>query len=156
MITLSGQKFFLLLDCNSFFVSCERIFRPDLRKKPVIVLSSNDGCVVARSTEAKALGIKMGEPYFKIKQMLEKSGVFVFSSNFSLYQNISNRVMNIVIESGLSYEISSIDEAFLICEKMTTADLLQRANLLHFKVFKEIGVPASIGISHTKTLSKLA
>lgn len=156
MINHIGKKFFLLIDCNSFFVSCERIFRPDLKNKPVIVLSSNDGCIVARSKEAKKLGLKMGEPYFKIKNFLEKNGVYVFSSNFSLYQNISKRVMSIVASIGLPYEISSIDEAFLICDQMTREEISYKADNLFNRILKEVGIPVSVGISHTKTLAKLA
>ena len=102
-----------LVDCNSFYVSCERLFNPSISKKPVVVLSSNDGCVISRSTEAKALGIKMGEPYFKVKEIVKKNNVKTFSTNFSLYGDISRRVMRTLKQFSPQMEIYSIDEAFL-------------------------------------------
>ena len=102
-----------LIDCNSFYVSCERLFKPSLIKKPVIVLSNNDGCIISRSSEAKALGIKMGEPYFKAKKIITKNNVYVFSSNYSLYGDISRRVMKTLKHFAPEMEIYSIDEAFL-------------------------------------------
>ena len=102
-----------LIDCNSFYVSCERLFNPKISNKPVVVLSNNDGCVIARSTEAKMVGIKMGEPFFKCKDIIKKESVKVFSSNYTLYADMSNRVMNIIKENFQNVEIYSIDEAFL-------------------------------------------
>jgi DNA polymerase V len=104
---------FALVDCNNFYVSCERLFRPDLRKKPVVVLSNNDGCVVARSQEVKALGIKMGTPVFQVRHLIEQHGIVTFSSNYELYADISNRVMSVLEEFSPHVEIYSIDEAFL-------------------------------------------
>ena len=102
-----------LVDCNSFYVSCERLFNPSIIKKPVIVLSSNDGCVISRSTEAKILGIKMGEPYFKVKKIVKENDVKIFSTNFALYGDISRRVMKTLKQFSPQMEIYSIDEAFL-------------------------------------------
>ena len=102
-----------LVDCNSFYVSCERLFNPSINKKPVVVLSSNDGCVISRSTEAKSLGIKMGEPYFKVKKIVEENSVKIFSTNFALYGDISRRVMKTLRQFSPQMEIYSIDEAFL-------------------------------------------
>lgn len=104
---------YALIDCNNFFASCERVFRPDLSNKPIVVLSNNDGCVIARSNEAKALGIQMGEPYFKVKGLCSQYHVNVFSSNYSLYGDLSFRVMSIIEDSWPTVEIYSIDEAFL-------------------------------------------
>lgn len=104
---------FALIDCNNFYVSCERLFRPDLRHHPVIVLSNNDGCVISRSNEAKSLGIKMGQPYFQVKALCEEKNVKVFSSNFPLYGDLSARVMSIIRTHWKSTEVYSIDEAFL-------------------------------------------
>ena len=101
-----------LVDCNSFYVSCERLFNPSINKKPVVVLSSNDGCVISRSTEAKSLGIKMGEPYFKVKKIVEENSVKIFSTNFALYGDISRRVMKTLRQFSPQIEIYSIDEAF--------------------------------------------
>ena len=102
-----------LVDCNSFYVSCERLFNPSITKKPVVVLSSNDGCVISRSTEAKALGIKMGEPYFKVKKIVKENDVKTFSTNFALYGDVSRRIMKILKQFSPQMEIYSIDEAFL-------------------------------------------
>ncbi len=147
---------FALVDCNNFFVSCEQIFNPALTNKPVIVLSSNDGCVVARSNEAKNLNIKMGQPYFEIKNICEKNKVFIFSSNFALYGDISNRVMKTLQHFSLDVEVYSIDEAFLRLDKIAFADPLQYAIQIRKAILKNIGIPVSIGIAPTKTLAKLA
>lgn len=104
---------FALIDCNNFYASCERLFRPDLRDKPIVVLSNNDGCVIARSNEAKALGIKMGCPLFEIKALCKAHKVHIFSSNYTLYGDISHRVMSVIQENWTDVEIYSIDEAFL-------------------------------------------
>ena len=114
-----------LIDCNSFYVSCERLFKPSLIKKPVIVLSNNDGCIISRSSEAKALGIKMGEPYFKAKKIITKNNVHVFSSNYSLYGDISRRVMKILKNFAPEMEIYSIDEAFLNLSSVPDEEILQ-------------------------------
>jgi len=145
-----------LVDCNSFYVSCERLFNPSIIKKPVIVLSSNDGCVISRSTEAKALGIKMGEPYFKVEKIVKKNDVKVFSSNYSLYGDISRRVMKTLKQFSPKIEIYSIDEAFLNLSSIKDEDLLEYGNKIRKTVLKWTGIPTSIGIATTKTLSKAA
>lgn len=146
-----------LIDCNSFFVSCERLFNPALTGKPVIVLSSNDGCVVSRSAEAKALGIPMGVPLFTIKDLVEKHKVHAFSSNFSLYQNISARIMQRLDELVEGIQVYSIDEAFLTIRRFNSRiEHITHAQLLRTIILKEIGIPISIGIAPTKTLAKLA
>ena len=109
----TNNRIIALVDCNSFYVSCERLFRPDLRRKPVVVLSNNDGCIISRSTEAKQVGIKMGEPYFKAKPLIDKYKVSVFSSNYELYGDLSRRVMKILKNFSPDIEFYSIDEAFL-------------------------------------------
>ena len=145
-----------LVDCNSFYVSCERLFNPSITKKPVVVLSSNDGCIISRSTEAKALGIKMGEPYFKVEKIINKYDVKVFSSNYALYGDISRRVMKILKEFSPQIEIYSIDEAFLNLSSIKNEDLLEYGNKIRKTILKWTGIPASIGIATTKTLSKIA
>ena len=143
-----------LADCNNFYASCERVFKPKLNGKPIIVLSNNDGCVIARSNEAKSLGIKMGEAAFKIKDILKNHNIHVFSTNFPLYGDLSNRVMSILSYNVPSIEIYSIDEAFMefngIYQKEDFAIKLRK------KILKWTGIPISIGIAPTKTLSKVA
>lgn len=151
------MSYFLLADCNNFFVSCERLFDPSLLQRPVIVLSSNDGCVVARSQEVKAMGIRMGEPYFKIKDFCERMRVAVFSSNFNLYQEISQRVMHILSSASDEVEIYSIDEAFLgLPAGMSSENLFQFCLELRHKVRRWVGIPISLGLAPTKTLAKMA
>tara|TARA_Y100000590_G_scaffold461088_1_gene621878 strand:+ start:95 stop:1375 length:1281 start_codon:yes stop_codon:yes gene_type:complete len=145
-----------LVDCNSFYVSCERLFNPSISKKPVVVLSSNDGCVISRSTEAKALGIKMGEPYFKVERIVKKNSVKVFSSNYALYGDISRRVMKTLKKFSPQIEIYSIDEAFLNLASIRDEDLFDYGNKIRKTVLKWTGIPTSIGIATTKTLSKVA
>ena len=145
-----------LVDCNSFYVSCERLFDPSIIKKPVIVLSSNDGCVISRSTEAKALDIKMGEPYFKVKKIVKKNDIKVFSSNYSLYGDISRRVMKTLKQFSPQIEIYSIDEAFLNLASIKDENLLEYGNKIRKTILKWTGIPTSIGIATTKTLSKAA
>ena len=145
-----------LVDCNSFYVSCERLFNQSIIKKPVVVLSSNDGCVISRSTEAKILGIKMGEPYFKVEKIVKKNDVKVFSSNYSLYGDISRRVMKTLKQFSPQIEIYSIDEAFLNLSSVKDEDLLEHGNKIRKTVLKWTGIPTSIGIATTKTLSKVA
>ena len=151
----SKQKI-ALVDCNSFYVSCERLFNPSIIKKPVVVLSNNDGCVISRSTEAKALGIKMGEPYFKVKKFVIKNDVKVFSSNYSLYGDISRRVMKTLKQFSPQIEIYSIDEAFLNLSSVKDENLLDHGNKIRKTILKWTGIPTSIGIASTKTLSKAA
>ena len=145
-----------LVDCNSFYVSCERLFNPSIIKKPVVVLSSNDGCVISRSTEAKILDIKMGEPYFKVEKIIKKNNVKVFSSNYSLYGDISRRIMKTLKQFSPQIEIYSIDEAFLNLSSVKDEDLFEHANKIRRTVLKWTGIPTSIGIATTKTLSKAA
>jgi DNA polymerase V len=147
---------YALCDCNNFFVSCERVFRPDLEGKPVVVLSGNDGCVVSRSNEAKALGIKMGIPYFQIEAMAKKKGVTAFSSNFSLYGDLSSRVMSILAKHTPRLEQYSVDEAFMHCNHMPTEELKTYYEQVVKQVRKWVGIPISIGIAPTKTLAKIA
>lgn len=147
---------FALVDCNNFYASCERLFRPDLNNVPIVVLSNNDGCCIARSNEAKALGIAMGEPYFKMKGLCEQHGVKAFSSNYTLYGNISHRVMCTIEESWPHVEIYSIDEAFLDLSSLPPHLHESFCQDLQKKILKHIGIPTSIGIGRTKTLAKLA
>ena len=149
------KKIFALVDCNDFFVSCERVFRPDLKNKPVIVLSSNDGCAISRSNEAKVLGIPMGAPLFKIKKEVEKYNIEVFSSNFSLYGDMSSRVMQTLSRFSPEIEMYSIDEAFLEISSVTD-DPQTYARKIRSTVLKWTGIPVSVGIASTKTLAKLA
>lgn len=144
----------VLADCNNFYASCERLFDPSLEGRPLIVLSSNDGCVVARSEEAKKLGIQMGEPYFKIKKFCQNNRVAVKSSNFELYGDISRRVMETLASFATEMEIYSIDEAFLTFP--AAEDLFERCLTLRQTVKKWVGIPISLGIAPTKTLAKAA
>ena len=139
-----------------FYASCERIFNPKLLGKPIVVLSNNDGCIITRSNEAKQLGIKMGEPYFKAKKIIKENNVYVFSSNYSLYGDISERVMETLLRFSPDVEIYSIDEAFLSFKGFKISEL--RAYCLHIQnIIKQwVGIPVSIGVSSTKTLSKAA
>ncbi len=141
-----------VLDCNNFFVSCERLFRPDLVGKPVVVLSSNDGCVIARSQEIKDMGISMGVPYFTIKDTMEKAGATTFSSHFALYRDISRRVFEVMREELEVVEQYSIDEAFFT----VAGDFEGVARRVKQAVETKVGIPVSIGIAKTKTLAKLA
>ena len=144
-----------LIDCNSFYASCERVFRPDLLRTPIVVLSNNDGCVIARSAEAKALGIKMGEPYFQIRQKLRQYGILAFSSNYALYGDMSQRVMTILEGMAPVLEVYSIDEAFADLTGMPgSLDRLGRE--MRARVLRCTGIPVGVGIAQTKTLAKLA
>lgn len=146
-----------LVDCNNFYCSCERVFNPDLRTVPVVVLSNNDGCVVARSNEAKALGIQMGTPLFQIRDMLEKNRVAVFSSNYSLYGDMSRRVMLLLSEYASELTQYSIDEAFLDLNGICKDDSLHAYGKKVVRaVTKGTGIPVTMGISYTKTLAKVA
>ncbi len=142
-----------LIDCNNFFVSCERLFRPDLKQRPVVVLSSNDGCVVARSQEIKDSGIPMGIPYFQVKDTLSHMGAVVFSSNFRLYRDISRRVFSIARRELNQIEQYSIDEAFFLIEQEGALPKIQELRLM---IEREVGVPVSIGLGLSKTLAKYA
>ena len=145
-----------LVDCNSFYVSCERLFNPRIQKKAVVVLSNNDGCVISRSTEAKILGIKMGEPYFKVKDLVKKNKVEVFSSNYALYGDISRRVMRVLRTFSPKVEIYSIDEAFIDLSFIDEKGAEEYGKEIRSRVLKWTGIPTSVGIATTKTLSKVA
>lgn len=148
---------FALVDVNSFYTSCETVFRPDLRGRPVVVVSNNDGCIISRSAEAKALGIKMGEPYFKIKQDLQRQQVQVFSSNYALYADLSHRVMTLLGELAPASEIYSIDEAFLDLTGVSNCLSLEDFGRdIRQQVLKATGLTVGVGIAPTKTLAKLA
>ena len=147
---------YALADCNNFFVSCERVFRPDLEGKPVVVLSGNDGCVVSRSNEAKALGIPMGVPLYQIKGLVEKEGVVCFSSNFSLYGDLSDRVMAIIRQHTSRFEQYSIDECFFNIDHIPADKQKTYCEELVRSIRKGVGIPISIGIASSKTLTKVA
>jgi len=144
-----------LVDCNNFFVSCERVFRPDLKYKPVAVLSNNDGCFIARSQEVKDLGVPMGAPLFKYKDIVEKNNIIYFSANFTLYGEISRRIMNSLQNLSPSVEVYSIDEAFLDLSFVSPDDLSNYGEKISKQIYQSIGVPISVGIAPTKTLAKL-
>ena len=156
MLFTNYKKKIALIDCNSFYVSCERLFKPKLLNKAVVVLSNNDGCVISRSNEAKALGIKMGEPFFKVKDLVSKHKVFVFSSNYALYGDLSRRVMKILKTFSPNVEIYSIDEAFLDLSFVEENKTEELAKEIRNRILKWTGIPTSVGISNTKTLSKVA
>ncbi len=146
---------FALIDCNNFYVSCERVFNPKLDNKPIVVLSNNDGCAISRSNEAKALGIPMGAPAFKYEELFKKNDVKVFSSNFPLYGDMSSRVMSILSKFTPNIEVYSIDEAFLKFEGFN-CDLESYCNEIKNTVLKWTGIPISIGLAPTKALAKVA
>ena len=143
-----------LADCNNFYASCERVFNPGLKNKPIVVLSNNDGCIIARSNEAKSLGIKMGEPVFKVRHIIKKNNVYVFSTNFALYGDMSSRVMSLLDDMSPEIEIYSIDEAFMNFKGIK--DQLGIASHIRRTIKKSTGIPISIGIAKTKTLAKVA
>ena len=145
---------FALVDCNNFYVSCERLFRPDLIDRPVVVLSNNDGCIVSRSNEAKALGIGMAQPWFQIKNLAEEHGVLALSSNYALYADISNRVMAVLADYSPRQEIYSIDECFV--DMTGTAELRAVSYAMREIIGRWVGIPVCVGIGPTKTLAKLA
>jgi DNA polymerase V len=143
-----------LVDCNNFYVSCERLFRPDLAGVPMVVLSNNDGCVVSRSNESKALGVKMGQPWFECKELAEEHGILAFSSNYELYADLSNRVMNTLSGFSPSQEVYSIDECFVDLTGMPK--LREVSYAMRQRVGQWVGMPVCVGIGPTKTLAKLA
>ena len=155
MSSIQCTKKLALVDCNAFYVSCERVFNPKLNNRPVVALSNNDGCIISRSKEAKALGIKMGVPLFKVKDIVEKEKVVVFSSNYTLYADMSRRVMNIISSSSPYTEIYSIDEAFVELSSLPI-DYESYAHQLRQTILQHTGIPVSIGIASTKTLAKVA
>lgn len=146
---------YALVDSNNFYVSCERVFRPSLNGRPVIVLSNNDGCAIARSNEAKALGIKMGAPWFQIKHLVKSHGLVVLSANFALYGDLSDRMMSVAAGLGHRQEIYSIDESFVELSGIR-GDLTERSRKVRARILQWVGIPCGIGIGPTKTLAKLA
>ena len=152
----NSKKKIALIDCNSFYVSCERLFNPKIQKVPVVVLSNNDGCVISRSTEAKRIGIKMGEPYFKVKELVKRNDVQIFSSNYALYGDLSRRVMRVLKGFSDKIEIYSIDEAFIDLTHVKNELAEEYGKKIRERVLKWTGIPTSVGISNTKTLSKVA
>lgn len=152
----SKSPLFALVDCNNFFASCERLFRPDLANQPVVVLSSNDGCVVARSNEAKALGIPMGAPAFKYRQLFKENKVVQFSANFELYGDISKRITQILTTITPRIEVYSVDESFLDLSQLPIEDYTEWGRTVREQILRWVGVPVSIGIAPSKTLAKLA
>lgn len=145
---------FALIDCNSFYASCERVFRPDLRHTPIVVLSNNDGCVIARSADAKP-HVKMGAPYFQIREVLRREGIMAFSSNYALYGDMSQRVMSVIESLVPAVEVYSIDEAFADLTGVQ-GDLERLGRIIRSSVYRYTGIPVGVGIAGTKTLSKLA
>ena len=147
---------YALVDCNNFYCSCERVFEPRLANRPVVVLSNNDGCVISRSEEAKALGIKMGAPSFLFADFFKKHHVVVYSSNYTLYGDISNRVMKTIAELVPRFEVYSIDEAFLDLYEFPRHDLAELGKKVKESIIKKTGIPVTLGIAATKTLAKMA
>lgn len=150
------MTYYAVVDCDNCYVSCELVFRPDLKGKPVVVLSNNDGCVVARSNEAKQMGIKAGTPYFKLASQFPNQKIYAFSSNYELYGDLTGRVMSIVQNAAPQYFRYSIDEAFVLLKKIEGTDLREWGMDLHQKIKQFVGMPVSIGIGATKTLAKMA
>ncbi|MCF7918470.1 MAG: Y-family DNA polymerase [Candidatus Cloacimonetes bacterium] len=153
---MPGKERYALVDCNQFYVSCERVFRPQLWNKPVGVLSNNDGCLVALSPEMKALGIKRGVPAFKINDLVKKHDIQLFSSNYGLYGDLSARVMQILSEFTPELEIYSIDEAFLRLDSLKISDWQEYGRKMRGMIMKWVGLPVSVGLGPTKTLAKIA
>ena len=147
---------YALVDCNNFFVSCERAFQPELEGRPVVVLSNNDGCVVARSNESKAMGIKMGTPFFKVRYLVEQGRLVARSSNYTLYGDLSSRVMSILAEAAPRLEVYSIDEAYMDMDGVAADRVPGICSDLIRKIRRWTGIPVSIGIADTKTLAKVA
>lgn len=149
------RNIYALIDCDNFYVSCERVFRPDLIGKPVVVLSNNDGCIVSRSNEAKKLGIQMGIPYFKAEEVIKENRVSVFSSNYALYADISSRVVEILKMFSPNIEVYSIDEAFITLN-LTHSNFTKYGKEIRERILKDVGIPTTVGIAYTKTLTKIA
>lgn len=147
---------FALIDCNNFYVSCERLFQPKLANTPIVVLSNNDGCVVSRSAEVKALGVRMGEPWFKMEKFAKQHGIVAFSSNYTLYGDLSARVMSILSTFAPRQEIYSIDECFLDLDGYDLQSLLAYGQKMRKTIMRNVGIPVCVGIAATKTLAKLA
>ena len=147
---------FALVDCNNFYASCERVFNPALRQKPIAILSNNDGCVIARSDEAKALGLPMGAPAFKYKEFFRANNIQLFSSNYALYGDMSSRVMRILEQFSPDVEVYSIDEAFLQLNGFEHHNLHQYGTQMRQRILKWTGIPTCVGVAPTKALSKVA
>ena len=147
---------YALVDCNNFYASCERVFQPKLNGKPVVILSNNDGCVISRSNEAKAVGVPMGAPLFKIKELVKEKNIAVFSSNYALYGDLSNRVMSILGQVSPNLEIYSIDEAFLNFDGMSVLDYDSYGIQMKTRIQKWVGIPVCVGFAPTKALAKVA
>lgn len=145
-----------IIDCNSFYASCEKVFRPDLEGKPIVVLSNNDGCLIARNDEAKAVGIAMGVPFFKVKDIIEEKKIFVASSNYALYGDLSRRVMETISEINPWIQVYSIDEAFIDVSHIPIAQMVDYCQHIQQIILKQTGIPVSIGVASTKVLSKVA
>lgn len=152
----TSQRNIALIDVNNFYVSCERVFNPKLINKPVVVLSNNDGCAVARSNEVKALGVGMGAPWFKFKDLAKQYGIIAYSSNYALYADMSNRVMSILRQFSPDQEVYSIDESFLDLTSFKSKDLVHYGQQMRGRILQWTGLPVCVGIGSTKTLSKLA
>jgi DNA polymerase V len=152
---MNNRTKFALVDCNNFYASCERVFEPKLEGKPIVVLSNNDGCIIARSNEAKALGIKMGCPYFKLKNLITQNGVVVKSSNYPLYGDMSSRVMKVIGEYSPVQEVYSIDESFIDLMRLPL-NLMDHMHSLRRRVKSWTGIPVCVGVGSTKVLAKLA
>lgn len=152
---MNNRTKFALVDCNNFYASCERVFEPKLEGKPIVVLSNNDGCIIARSNEAKVLGIKMGAPYFKLKNLITQNGVVVKSSNYPLYGDMSSRVMKVIGEYSPVQEVYSIDESFIDLKRLPL-NLMDHMHSLKRRVKSWTGIPVCVGIGSTKVLAKLA
>ncbi len=155
MTKTSSGPLYALVDGNNFYVSCERVFRPSLNNRPVVVLSNNDGCAIARSNEAKALGIAMGAPWFKIKHLEDDAGLVALSANFALYGDMSDRMMSLAAGLGPAQEIYSIDESFIDLTGVR-GDLIERSHKIRSRILQWVGIPCCVGIGATKTLAKLA
>jgi DNA polymerase V len=155
-MSLNVYKMYALIDCNNFYASCERVFRPDLNGKPIVVLSNNDGCVIARSNEAKEVGVPMGIPAFECEKLFKQHSIHVFSANFSLYGDMSSRVMSLLDEFSPEVEVYSIDEAFLYFSNVRYLDLNKVGTRMRTKIGKWTGIPICVGIAPTKTLAKVA
>jgi len=152
----AANRSIALIDCNNFYVSCERVFNPALKRKPVIVLSNNDGCVIARSQEVKDLGIKMGVPWFKVQNLARHHKIIVFSSNYTLYADMSNRVMKIISEFAPNQEVYSIDECFLDLTGFKHLGLADYGQRIRSTINRLVGLPVCVGVGASKTLAKLA
>ena len=147
---------FALVDGNNFYVSCERLFNPRLEGRPVVVLSNNDGCAVARSAEVKALGVKMGTPWFQMQDLAKRHGIVALSSNYELYADLSDRMMSVLATFSPDQEIYSIDECFLGLDGFERQDSLRYGQTIRQRVRQWVGIPVCVGMASTKTLAKLA